>query len=162
MRSQKLTQFSNYLTNHCHVLSQHIKQYTQSNNKYSQTYNVSIRDAQIFEKSRRLLQIFGTSCVQKKQGPYWGPAILEWPVRHCYSALVARSKLIQVFVCRGKEAVIIMLQHLAPPLQHVLEQTTKICAPLVYMTFSSTHPLEDPVWCGMSWNRNEHMVLLDN
>lgn len=71
-------------------------------------------------------------------------------------------KLIHVFVRRGKETVVIMRQHLAPSLRHVLEQTTGICAPLVYMTFGSTHPLENPVWCGMSWSRNEHMVLLDN
>jgi hypothetical protein len=76
--------------------------------------------------------------------------------------LRAACKLIHVFVRRGKETVVIMRQLLAPSFQHVLEQTTGICAPLVYMTFGSTHPLENPVWCGMSWSRNEHMVLLDS
>ena len=61
--------------------------------------------------------------------------------------LVAACKLIHacVGVCRGKETVKITLQYLAPPLQYVLDQTTGICAPLVYMTFCSTHPLENPV-----------------
>jgi len=59
--------------------------------------------------------------------------------------LVAACKLINVFVCGGKETVIIVLQYLVPPLQHVLDQTTRICAPLVYITFCSTHPLENPV-----------------
>lgn len=75
--------------------------------------------------------------------------------------MLASCQLINVFVCRGKETVIIMLQYLAPQL-HVLDQKTRICAPLVCMTFGSTHPLERPVWCGLSWSRNEHTAVLDN
>ena len=52
--------------------------------------------------------------------------------------LVAACKLINVFVCGGKETVIIVLQYLVPPLQHVLDQN--LCTPGVYNLLFDSPP----------------------
>jgi len=73
--------------------------------------------------------------------------------------LLAACQLMNVFVCRGKETVIIMQQYLAPPLQRVLDQN--LCTPGVYDIWFDSPPPK-PVWCGMSRSRNEHTAVLDN
>jgi hypothetical protein len=87
----------------------------------------------------------------KNQIPYWGPTILQWPA----------CKLTHVFVCRGKETVIIMLQIFGATVTTCTRTDDRdLCTPGVYDLWFDSPPRKSCVmwnvlkqdWtCGCTW-----------